>query len=156
RLSLQRGEAEDLPPVRAQDEIDEPVAHGAHPVEENNGVLERSHARGPGRGSRRSAAHHGVTMPDLHDVRDRREWSSRPAWRSAALRKYSARTRGASGTPLNPGMLHMSTTYGFPSLSMTSTPYRSMPNARPQRRAMSQSSGVSTKGSPLFSASVRG
>src|SRR5881397_1560499 len=41
--------------------------------------------------------------------------------RSAAVWKYSARTRGASGTPLNPGMLHMSTTYGVPSLSMMST-----------------------------------
>src|SRR5881628_1521894 len=75
--------------------------------------------------------------------------------RSAAVWKYSAKTRGASGTPLNPGMLHMSTTYGVPSLSMMSTPYRSMPNARPQRRATSRSSGVSAKGSPCFSASVR-
>src|SRR5205807_10545059 len=44
------------------------------------------------------------------------------AARSAAAEKYRARSRGASGTPLNPGMHHMSTTYGFPPCSMMSTP----------------------------------
>src|SRR5439155_3883819 len=45
--------------------------------------------------------------------------SGRPwAARSAAAYRYDARCDGASGTPRHPGMLHMSTTYGFPVLSM--------------------------------------
>jgi len=43
------------------------------------------------------------------------------AARSAAAYRYDARCDGASGTPRHPGMLHMSTTYGFPALSMMST-----------------------------------
>ena len=53
-------------------------------------------------------------------------------------------------------MLEMSTTYGFPPLSMMSTPKRSIPNARPQSQAISHSSGLGVKGSPCFSASVLG
>src|SRR5207249_322879 len=52
-------------------------------------------------------------------------------------------------------MLDMSTTYVRPSLSIKSTPYRSIPNARPQRSAMSACSAVGANGSPYFSASVR-
>src|SRR5205823_6297324 len=77
------------------------------------------------------------------------------AARSAAARKEDARCNGASGTPLKPGMLDMSTTYVRPSLSIKSTPYRSIPNARPQRSAMSACSAVGVNGSPYFSASVR-
>src|SRR2546429_3355087 len=47
------------------------------------------------------------------------------AARSAAAQKYCASSRGASGTPLKPGMLHMSTTYGVPSLSMRSEEHTS-------------------------------
>src|SRR6266550_2869295 len=50
---------------------------------------------------------------------------------------YSARRRAASGTPLKPGMLVMSTTYGLPALCTTVTPNRSIPSAAPQRRVMS-------------------
>src|SRR5438874_292482 len=42
--------------------------------------------------------------------------------RSAAAKMWSARRRAAFGTPLNPGKLEMSTTYGWPSLSMMSRP----------------------------------
>src|SRR5437899_544620 len=37
---------------------------------------------------------------------------------------------------------YMSTTYGVPSLSIMSTPYRSIPKARPQLTASSRNSGV--------------
>src|SRR5438034_10881476 len=53
-------------------------------------------------------------------------------------------------------MLDMSTTYVRPSLSIKSTPYRSIPNARPQRSAMSACSAVGVNGSPYFSASGMG
>src|SRR5207245_10983667 len=43
------------------------------------------------------------------------------AARSAAVSRYEASSCDASGTPPHPGMLHISTTYGFPSLSMMST-----------------------------------
>src|SRR5207249_8223334 len=61
-LSLQGGEPEDLPPVCPQDEIDEPVAHGAYPVEEDDGVLERARPRGPGR------RHGRLLRATRHDV----------------------------------------------------------------------------------------
>src|SRR5205809_703357 len=68
---------------------------------------------------------------------------------------YSARRRGASGTPLKPGMLVMSTTYDLPPLCTTVTPKRSIPSAAPQRRVMSTSSGSGVNGWPSFSRWVR-
>src|ERR1041385_3624799 len=52
-------------------------------------------------------------------------------------------------------MVDASTTYGCPSLSMMSTPPKSMANARAVRKVRSRSSGPGMNGSPCFSASVR-
>src|SRR5437764_468857 len=68
---------------------------------------------------------------------------------------YSARRRGASGTPLKPGMLVVSTTYGLPPLCTTVTPKRSIPSAAPRRRVMSTSSASGVNAWPSYSRWVR-